>query len=73
MSGHHILEGVVILHETVHVLHKNKMGGVLFKIDFETYEKVRSLVFPQVLWLKCFDHKWYELVAKYVRGRSIGF
>jgi hypothetical protein len=30
-----ILEGVVILHETIHELHRKKIDGVLFKIDFE--------------------------------------
>jgi hypothetical protein len=35
MPGRHILEGVVVLHETIHELHRKKMDGVLFKIDFE--------------------------------------
>lgn len=35
MSGSHILEGVWILHETIHELHRKKMDGVLLKIDFE--------------------------------------
>jgi hypothetical protein len=30
MSGRHILEGVVILHETIHELHRKKLDGVLF-------------------------------------------
>ena len=35
MPGRHILEGVLILHETIHELHRKKMDGVLLKIDFE--------------------------------------
>jgi hypothetical protein len=35
MPGRHILEGVVILHETIHELHRKKLNGVLLKIDFE--------------------------------------
>jgi hypothetical protein len=35
MPGRHILEGVVVLHETIHELHMNKLNGVLLKIDFE--------------------------------------
>jgi hypothetical protein len=32
----------VILHETIHELHRKKMDGVLFKIDFEkAYDKVK--------------------------------
>jgi hypothetical protein len=42
IPGHHILEGVVVLHETVHKLHCKKIDGVLFKIDFEkAYDKVK--------------------------------
>jgi hypothetical protein len=41
MPGRHILEGVVVLHETIHELHRKKMNGVLLKIDFEkAYDKV---------------------------------
>jgi mannosylglycoprotein endo-beta-mannosidase len=42
MPGRHILEGVLILHETIHELHRKKMDGVLLKIDFEkAYDKVK--------------------------------
>jgi hypothetical protein len=42
MPGRHILEGVVVLHETIHELYRKKLDGVLFKIDFEkAYDKVR--------------------------------
>jgi hypothetical protein len=34
MPGRHILEGVLVLHETIHELHRKKMDGVLLKIDF---------------------------------------
>jgi hypothetical protein len=41
MSGRHILEGVVVLHETIHELYRKNMNGVLLKIDFEkAYDKV---------------------------------
>lgn len=33
------MEGVVVLHETVHELHGKKKSGVFLKIDFEkTYD-----------------------------------
>ena len=35
MGGQNISEGVVILHETVHELHRKNQSGVIFKIDFE--------------------------------------
>ena len=42
MQGRNIMEGVVILHETIHELHTKKGDGVIFKIDFEkAYDKVK--------------------------------
>jgi hypothetical protein len=42
MPGRNIMEGVVILHETIHELHTKKRDGVIFKIDFEkAYDKVK--------------------------------
>ena len=35
MPGRNIIEGVVILHETIHELHTKKSDGVIFKINFE--------------------------------------
>ena len=41
MQGRNIVDGVVALHETVHELHRKKLNGVIFKIDFEkAYDKV---------------------------------
>jgi hypothetical protein len=40
--GRNIMEGVIILHETIHKLHRKKESGVILKIDFEkAYEKVK--------------------------------
>jgi hypothetical protein len=33
MRGRNILEGVVILHETIHELHRKKQNGVILKLD----------------------------------------
>jgi hypothetical protein len=42
MPGRHILEGVVVLHESIHELHKKKFDGVILKIDFKkVYDKVK--------------------------------
>jgi hypothetical protein len=41
MSGRNIMEGVVVLHETIHELHRKNMSGVILKLDFEkVYDKV---------------------------------
>jgi uncharacterized protein (DUF952 family) len=42
MSRRHIFEGAVVLHETIHELHRKKLDRVLLKIDFEkVYDKVK--------------------------------
>jgi hypothetical protein len=42
LLGRNIMEGAVILHETLHELHTKKQDGVIFKIDFEkAYDKVK--------------------------------
>jgi hypothetical protein len=53
VSGHYILEVVVVLYETLHDLNRKKLNGVLFKIDFEkTYDKVNWPFVQQVLRMK---------------------
>jgi hypothetical protein len=35
------MEGVVVLHEAIHEMHRKNMSGVVLKIDFEkAYNKV---------------------------------
>lgn len=37
----YIMEGVLLLHEVIHEVHRKKMSGVLLKIDFEkAYHKI---------------------------------
>jgi hypothetical protein len=73
MPGRHILEGVVILHETIYELHRKKLDGVLFKIDFQkAYDKVKWPFLQQALRLKGFEHKFCELIASFVQGGSVG-
>jgi hypothetical protein len=35
LLGRNIMEGVIVLHETIHEMHRKKQSGMLFKIDFE--------------------------------------
>jgi hypothetical protein len=73
MPGRHILEGVVVLHEAVHEINRKKLDGVLFKIDFEkAYDKVKWPFLQQVLRMKGFDPKWYDLIKNFVQGGSVG-
>ena len=64
MQGRNILDGVVILHETIHELHRKNLNGVILKIDFEkAYDKVKWPFLQQTLRMKGFSplwHKWIE-------------
>jgi hypothetical protein len=53
-AGRNILEGVVVLHKTIHELHK-KRDGVILKLDFEkAYDKVNWSFLQQTLIMKGF-------------------
>jgi hypothetical protein len=42
MSGHNIMEGVIILNDTIHEMHRKNLNGVILKIDLEkAYDKVK--------------------------------
>jgi hypothetical protein len=42
IPGRNIMEGTIILHETLHKLHRKKMNGVILKLDFEkAHDKVK--------------------------------
>jgi hypothetical protein len=59
LPGRNIMEGAVILHETIHELHTKKKDGVIFKIDFEkAYDKVNWNFLQQTLRMKGFSQKW---------------
>jgi len=73
MPGRNILEGVVILHETIHELHKKKLDGVVFKVDFEkAYDKVKWPFLQQALWMKGFTAEWRQRVQSFVQSGSVG-
>jgi hypothetical protein len=73
MPGRHILEGVVVLHETIHELHKKKMDGVLLKLDFEkAYDKVKWDFLQQALRMKGFNPKWCKLIQEFISRGSVG-
>ena len=66
------MEGAIILHETIHELHKNKLNGVLFKIDFEkAYNKVKwSFFLQQTLCMKGFSKTWCNWIK--TLGGNVG-
>jgi hypothetical protein len=72
MPEQYILEGVVVLHDTICELQRKKMDGVLFKIDSEKgYNKVQWTFLQQTMSMKGFSPKWCELVDSYVRRGSV--
>ena len=63
MSGRHILEGVVVLHETLHEIHSKKLDGVILKVDFEkAYDKVKWPFLQQAMRMKGFSETWRNQV-----------
>jgi hypothetical protein len=71
--GRNILEGVVVPHETIHELHRKKMDGVLFKIDFEkACDKVKWSFLQQALRMKGFPPKWRNWIACFILGGIVG-
>ena len=73
MPGRHILEGVVVLHETIHELHRKKMDGILFKIDFKkAYDKVKWSFLQQALRMKGFNQLWCKMIENFVQLGSVG-
>jgi hypothetical protein len=72
LPGCYILEGVVILHETIHELQRKKQSGIILKIDFEkAYDKVNWPFLQQVLRMKGFPERWCAWIDKVVTGGSV--
>ena len=72
LPGRNIMEGAVILHETIHELHSKKQDGVIFKIDFEkAYDKEKWSFLQQTLRMKGFSHKWCSWVEQFTQGGNV--
>lgn len=55
IPGKSIIKGVVVLHETIHELHK-KDDGIILKLDFEkAYNKIKWPFVKQTLRMKDFS------------------
>ncbi|WVZ90587.1 hypothetical protein U9M48_036874, partial [Paspalum notatum var. saurae] len=72
LPGRYILEGVTILHEPIHELHRKKLNGVIFKVDFEkAYEKVKWPLLQQTLRMKGFSPLWCQWIQDFVSKGSV--
>jgi hypothetical protein len=73
MTRRNIMEGVVILHETLHDMHRKKLDGVILKLDFEkAYDKVNWSFLQQALRMKGFSPQWCNWINQIVKGGSVG-
>src|SRR4051812_34079400 len=73
MPGRHILEGVVVLHETIHEIHTKKLDGVIFKVDFEkAYDKVKWPFLQQALRVKGFNESSRTQVDSFIQKVVLG-
>jgi hypothetical protein len=53
-----IMDGVIMLHETIYEMHKRKQSGLIMKIDFEkAYDKINWSFVHQTLRMKGFSSK----------------
>ena len=72
LPGRNIMEGAVILHETIHELHSIKQDEVIFKIDFEkAYDKVKWSFVQQTLRMKDFSIKWCRRVEQLTQWGNV--
>lgn len=61
IKGCYLLDNVVMLHDIMHYLHRNKLFGVLFKVDFEkAYDKINWDFMLSVLEMKGFPEKFIQ-------------
>jgi hypothetical protein len=69
LPGRKILEGVVILHETVCEMRRKKRKRIIMKLDFEKeYDKVSWPFLMEVLERKIFPMQWRECLKQTVTG-----
>jgi hypothetical protein len=72
MQGRNILDGVAILHETVHELYSKTLNGVILKLDFEkAYDKVKWSFLQQTFRMEGFSDEYHALIHSFVSGGSV--
>ncbi|WVZ96120.1 hypothetical protein U9M48_041796 [Paspalum notatum var. saurae] len=72
LPGRNIMEGAVVLHETLHERHRKNLNGIIFKIDFEkAYDKVRWDFLQQTLRMKGFSTTWCNWIKSFVQGGNV--
>ena len=73
LPGRFIMEGAVVLHETIHELHRKKKSGIILKLDFEkAYDKGKWPFLQQALRMKGFAPKWAAWIEQTTSKGSVG-
>jgi hypothetical protein len=66
------MEGVVLLHETIHELQRKIQDGIVLKLDFEkAYDKIKWPFIQQDLRMKGFSSTWCEWISKVMSRGSV--
>ena len=72
IKGRYILDGAVILHETLHELNSKRLKGVVLKIDFEkAYDSISWEFVERALHNKSFDTKIIDWIMSTVKGEGL--
>jgi hypothetical protein len=72
LKGRNIMEGAIILYETLHEMHRKKLDGVILKLDFEkAYDKVDWKFLQQTMRMKGFSERWCKWIEQIVTGGSV--
>jgi hypothetical protein len=66
------MDGVVILHVTIHEMHGKRLNGVILKLDFEkAYDKIKWSFLHQTLRMKGFSPIWCYWIDQIMKGGSV--
>jgi hypothetical protein len=72
IRGGYILESVVVAHEVVHSLHKNKDPGIILKLDYEkAYDRVNLDFLFEISKIRGFSETWIDWIKMVVLGGSV--
>uniref|UniRef100_A0A0A8ZPB6 Uncharacterized protein n=1 Tax=Arundo donax TaxID=35708 RepID=A0A0A8ZPB6_ARUDO len=53
-------------------MHRKKLNGIIFKVDFEkAYDKVKWPFLQQTLRMKGFSHIWCSWIQQFISGGSV--
>jgi hypothetical protein len=73
LLGRNIMEGVIVLHETMNGLHTKKKSGVILKIDFEkSYDKIKWPFVKQGLEMTGVLTRWCNWIDTIIQGEHVG-